>query len=324
MNRRASSIGLALLAALWGATQVQAQLDAEAAPVQSDVRYQGKVAEAIAEYDRGNWAEARALFLQAHALHPNARTLRTLGMTAFELRDYASAARELEAALEHPQRPLDARLRAEVEALLERTRAFVGSVRVVLEPEGAALFVDDHPVQLAADGSLVLGLGRHTLRATARGYAPAQRTLLVEGHDDRLVELRLAPELPAPDARVQVAPAVLAASQPQPAGARVWTWVAAAGAAAFGGAALGLWVAGDHELNDLKRLCSRKAGGACTVGEVDDTKLETLDALTTASEITAGAAALAAITLFFVERAPSEADAKVRIDGAIPSLHYRF
>lgn len=327
---------LALLTTLWAATQVHAQAPADeaaasrAAPLAgaSDGSYPRKVADAVAEYERGNWAESRALFLQAHALQPSARTLRTLGMTAFELRDYAGAARELQASLDHPQRPLDARLRAEVEALLERTLAFVGRFRVKLVPEDAALSVDDEPVSLARGGSLVLGLGKHTLRATARDYAPAQRTLQVQGHEQGFVELNLVGEPPAPAAvrslQVARAPArgdvALAGGAP----ARTWTWVAAAGAAALGGAALGLWVAGDNELHDLKDFCSGKPSGACAKGDVDETKLRTLDALTTASAMTAGVAAISAIALFFVEGAQSESAAHVRLDRAIPNLQYRF
>jgi hypothetical protein len=282
------------------------------------------VAEAIAEYDRGNSAEARALFLQAHALQPSARTLRTLGMTAFELRDYASAARELQASLAHPQRPLDPRLRAEVEALLERTRAFVGRFAVRLEPVHTALSVDDQPVKLAADGSLVLGLGKHTLRATAPGHVPLQRTMQVEGHTEGLIELTLVAEARAPAAPVPVAHAPERATFADGPRARTWTWVAAAGAAAFGGAALGFWMAGDNELDELQDFCSRKPSGSCAKGEVDDSKLDTLDTLSAASQVTAGVAAVAAIALFFVEGAPSAAETKLRLDGAIPGLRCRF
>lgn len=326
---RVPCVSLALLTALSAATQVSAQAPTEmsAAPSAIDRDYQRTVADAVSEYDRGNWAEARALFLQAHALQPSARTLRTLGMTAFELRDYPSAARELQAALDDPRRPLDDRLRAEVEALLDRTLAFVGRFQVSLDPANATLSVDDQPLRLASDGSLVLGVGKHTLRATAVGRAPAQRTLQVEGHEHSSVELRLVAEVPAP--AMPIAHVALSASEAPSAAAeapvRTWTWAAAASAAAFSGAALGLWVAGDGELADLKRLCSSKPGGACRKGDIDETKLKTLDALSTASAVTAGAATIAAIALFFVEGgAQPESKTRVSLDGAIPSLRYRF
>lgn len=105
---------------------------------------------------------------------------------------------------------------------------------------------------------------------------------------------------------------------------RTWTWVAAVSAAAFGGAALGLWVAGDNELDHLKEVCSRKPSGACAEGEVDETTLQTLDTLATASGTTAGVAAIAAIALFFVEGARPESKTRVRLDGATPSVQCRF
>jgi len=313
---------------------VHAQAASDAAPAGSpdsaDAGYRRIVADAVAEYERGNWAEARALFLQAHALQPSARTLRTLGMTAFELRDYASAARELQAALEHPQRPLEARLRAEVEALLERTLAFVGRFVVRLDPRTATLYVDDQPVQLPADGSLVLGLGKHTLRATADAYVPTLRTLHVEGHERRLVELSLVAEAPPPGpstsmrlARSPQSAEGVASSADAPA-RRTWTWVAAAGAAAFGGAAVGLWIAGNDELDRLADVCNAKPSGSCARGDVDEAKLERLDALTTASALTAGVAAVAAVGLFFLEGAPSEGKLRVSMDGAMPNLQCSF
>src|SRR5262245_44240118 len=61
--------------------------------------YRSAVDDAVSEFAAGRFEEARALFKRAHQLSPNARTLRGLGMTAFELRAYVQAIRELRAAL---------------------------------------------------------------------------------------------------------------------------------------------------------------------------------------------------------------------------------
>src|SRR6185436_3881290 len=78
----------------------------DAPPESVQAQYRDVVARAVAEFDGGRWAEARSLFLQAHALWPSARTLRTLGMTSFELRNYARALEELETSLRDERRPL--------------------------------------------------------------------------------------------------------------------------------------------------------------------------------------------------------------------------
>jgi len=74
----------------------------------------------------GRWQEARALFQQAHEEYPNARTLRGIGMAAFEMRDYVGAYRALMQALASEERPLTRRQRRATQALLEETRAFIG------------------------------------------------------------------------------------------------------------------------------------------------------------------------------------------------------
>src|SRR5215510_11512113 len=64
------------------------------------------IGEAVREFAAENFVEARSLFERAHALEPNARTLRALGLCAFELKQYTQAASELDAALKDLRKPL--------------------------------------------------------------------------------------------------------------------------------------------------------------------------------------------------------------------------
>jgi len=335
MKRRG---GLTLSLALLAAWPARAE-EPPASPTASDdeATYRQKVADAVAEYDRGNWAEARALFLEAHASSPSARTWRVLGMTAFELRDYVVALRELRAALADPVRPLEAELRAEVEALHDRTRAFVGRFTVRLSPPGTTLLVDGRPAQLEPDGTLFLALGEHSLRADAEGHVSQGRVLRVYGREQEATQFELEP-VPEPEPvrpfppllEAAILPATTGgAAAPPPAppdspGARTWTWVAAAGAVAFGGAALGFRLASDSEFEDLKRTCRAKPSGACRPGEVDESDLDTLETLTTASVITAGAAAVAAIVLYFVEGGEGTPEATVAVAAGRAGLAGSF
>jgi hypothetical protein len=68
--------------------------------------YAALIDEALAEHQALNFEEARTLFAKAHAIFPNARTLRGMGMMEFELRDYAAGAEQLEQALASQVRPL--------------------------------------------------------------------------------------------------------------------------------------------------------------------------------------------------------------------------
>ena len=124
-------------------SQVRAQTASEA--------YEGLVTRAVAEFEARNFAEARALFLQAHELRPTARTLRGIGVTEFELRNYVDSVARLEEALASKVRPLEGELRAQTEASLERARAFVGRIDVKVTPKDASVrvLVDGVPVERA-------------------------------------------------------------------------------------------------------------------------------------------------------------------------------
>ena len=186
-------------------------------PPAVQANYRGIVAQAVSEFDTGQIAEARALFLRAHELWPSARTLRTLGMTAFELRMYPRALEELQAALDDPRRPLPEEQRAQVQALVEQARGFVGRYRVLLSPHDAELLIDGVPYP--ADG-IVLAVGEYTLLARAPGYGELRRGLVVQGREDEELALSLEPATPPlarSDDAPKLAPSVPAASGAAPA-----------------------------------------------------------------------------------------------------------
>jgi hypothetical protein len=162
-----------------------------------DVVYQRLIAEGLDEFDRGNWAEARHHFLDAHERRPTARTMRGLGIVAFELRHYVEAAGWLERALHSKVVPLTDRQRAEVEAALERAHGFVGRYTLALEPQRAEVRVDGEPLELNADGTLWLDVGEHELVVSATNYQSLARKLSVRG--GKLEPLDLALRRPAPD-----------------------------------------------------------------------------------------------------------------------------
>jgi hypothetical protein len=270
--------------------------------------YRDVVARAVTEFDAGRWAEARALFLHAHELWPSARTFRTLGMTSFELRAYAQALSELQTALTDPRRPLPDDQRAQVQALIEQARAFVGRYRVQLTPASAELRVDGAPVALGQDGSLLLEVGRHELRARAPGYVEQMRRVDVQGREDEALVLELQPE--------QIAAAPIAAPSPAPQAAtadtphshkRLWTWIAAGTAVALGGTSTALWLASDSKYDKEFDRCHTNGSvkPTCTKDAVNTSwqDLQTAHYVTLGLAIGAG---VAAVALFFVEGGTEE------------------
>jgi len=169
--------------------------------------YQELVDSGLAESAAGRFGEARAKFRQAHALFPNARTLRVIGMVAFELRDYVDAVRHLELALAEPRRALDDEQRFQVSGLLQQARGYVARYSISELPSGTTLVVDARPAVLEAGGVLLLGIGDHRIVARNQAHA-VETTITVRGGEEGplpiVLDAHAAPgplaEVPAPAA----------------------------------------------------------------------------------------------------------------------------
>jgi hypothetical protein len=174
----------------------------------------------LKEYYDHHFVEARALFAQAHALNPNARTLRVLGMTEFELRHYPQSLEHLRAALASTVHPLDADLRARTQELEKRALSFVGQVFLDVQPSTAEVLVDDAVMPPTAAGTLLLQAGEHTLEVRAATYRAQRRNLDIKGGEDLKLQIALSREL-FPATTVAKTPAQPSAT---PLYASPWLW----------------------------------------------------------------------------------------------------
>ncbi len=190
---------------------------AQPAGASEPAEYQVLIERALSEYSAHNFAEARALFLKAHEASPSARTLRGLGMTEFELKNYGDCIARLEQALASQVKPLDAGLRAQTEELLGRARGFVARFELQIEPPalaGTKLVVDGAPVELAAGQALTLTVGEHTLQVQAPGDREERRALSVKGGEQQPLSIVLQP---------QSAPALATSAPPARDDDTLWT-----------------------------------------------------------------------------------------------------
>jgi hypothetical protein len=169
---RVSCLALALCCAS-GLVRAQSEPEPSAA-------YRELIDRALAASSAGRWSEARAWFVQAHALYPNARTLRGIGTASFENHDYDDSVRHLRLALLEARRALDPAQRAETEKLLEDALSFVGRYSLSNLPAGSQIVLDGRPVTPEPDGELLVALGQHRIEARA-GEQVAQATLTVRG-----------------------------------------------------------------------------------------------------------------------------------------------
>jgi tetratricopeptide (TPR) repeat protein len=266
-------------------------------PAAIQTEYRDVVDRAIVEFDLGHFVEARALFLRAHELWPSARTRRTLGMTAFELRMYPQALEELQGALDDPHRPLPPAQRTQVSGLIEQTKRFVGRYQLQVEPAEAELLVDGAPH--TQTGALVIGVGVHQLLVRAPGYGELRRELVVQGHEDKALVLRLdafrvEPEVhappPAATARAAPKPTAIAPADESPNRAPAIIAFSVSGAGVIVGT-----VAGVLALNDKHDVEHLEAGHRAAD-------------ISTAAWITAGVAAVTGTLLLVLERGPTRKD----------------
>jgi hypothetical protein len=182
---------------------------AQAGPSQTEPsEYQALIDRAVTEYEAHNFAEARALFTEAHAINPNARTLRGLGMVAFELKDYGESITRLDAALSSQVKPLEGDLRKQTEELLARANAFVARYELDIRPplESTRIVVDGVPVEIAAGQALTLSVGEHVLEVQAPGYQEEKRALSVTGGEPQRIVIELQ--------QTQAAPLLATSAQP--------------------------------------------------------------------------------------------------------------
>lgn len=177
----------------WATLGLCVQLSMLATPARADSDtardYHKAVKLALSELELGNYVEANAQFERAHRLNPSARTLRGLGIVAFELKRYPEAEQLLVQALDDPRRPLEGEMKSQTEELLARTRNYLGTLKLSGVPSSARLLIDDQQVPLKEDLSYRLPLGEHRLKASAEGHEPARRRFRI--HSEQVTELQL-------------------------------------------------------------------------------------------------------------------------------------
>ena len=189
---RALVLSLLVLTSVGSTHPARAQSPSPASAASEPQGYAELIDEALREYRARHFEEARALFTRAHALFPNARTLRGVGMADFELRDYADSVEHLEAALASNVRPLSGSLREETEALAARAATFVARIALSVRPRSAEITLDGAPVE-RAEKVLLLEVGEHVLELHATGYGPERRVIKVRGGESERLDIALVP-----------------------------------------------------------------------------------------------------------------------------------
>jgi hypothetical protein len=182
-----------------------------------DAAYYTSVNQGLAEYEAHNYEEALSLFIKAHALNPNARTLRGMATAEYELRRYVACVQHTQQALDSQVKPLMGKLRTETEDLLRKAQQYVSRVAVELQPAMTRphVLVDSEAVELPADGVLVLQVGERVVEVQAEGFEPEHRKLTVLGGSEQKLSFTLHPVSAAPMTTAPPAPSAAIASTAQ-------------------------------------------------------------------------------------------------------------
>lgn len=283
-RRTASSFLLALLLAVTG-TQAQAADAADRAAARKAFERGSRL------YEQGRYAEAATAFEEAYRAVPNGVVLYNLGQCYEKLGELDKA---LTSYREYLRLVPKAEDREKVQTLIANLETRVDQakrpkVTLSSEPAGAQVRLDGQERGQTPWNEQV-EVGTHQLSLSLEGYQPLQRELEVRTGEPVQLQLVL-----APDPKKASTTAPLEVAQPA-ARSRTWTWVAAgaAGVAVAGAATLGLMAR-----SDSRELLARPHEQAEAQSLHDSARGKSR-----ASNIlygTAGVAAVAGVTLFFVE-----------------------
>jgi hypothetical protein len=151
--------------------------------------YSRVVTQALTAFDEGRYLAARELMGRAHQLSPSARTLRGMGLAAFQAKRYAIAGLDFERALAETRTPLTDEQREEVERLQVEVNALTARYRLTGQRPGAAIRIDAEPPLMDNGGFLVLDAGDHALSLVPAGGD--ERTMVVHAEGGTWADLNV-------------------------------------------------------------------------------------------------------------------------------------
>ncbi|HMI93063.1 MAG TPA: hypothetical protein VK509_16950 [Polyangiales bacterium] len=291
---------------------------ADDASAQTQARgYEQLIADAIVEYNAGNWAEARLLFQRAHAIRPSARTFRGMGLADYEQRSYVAAIRELSAALASSDKPLSAQQRQSAELALAKAREYVAIYTLRVPAQARELLVNGRSSELPGNGKLELDPGRYVVSVEVQGRvierelvaeAGARGELRFEPADAEATPATAAPHAPS-------GPSPVSAQSPARDGGLAWTWVAGGATVLFGAGTVTFGLLAIAEHDDFSELDEACPGAQCDAEAraAASSQGQDFQLLTNVGIALTSAAAVTTVVLFAVESGGESEAATTRL-----------
>lgn len=298
-------VGLTLMAAGWPRLG------------RAEESYQSLVEHGIEEYKLGHWIEAKSYFERAHAVQPNARTLRGLGLVSFELRQYVSAITFLSQALVSQERPLTAAMRTAAEQLLASARGFIAYYQLELEPKSTQITIDGQPPVFDEHGLLMLEATSHELILSASDRQTLVRTVNASPGTRGTLRVELPPQevakAPPPDAALAVIRAQGSPPKERGWSMRRWSALGIGGAGALSLVAAG--VCTGFAVSYFDRSKQDCQDNACGPSGLSDREIARTFGDAASVTLIAGAALLGTATVLFVTE-PRVSDERVGVRAA--------
>jgi len=212
---RMTAILLFLVSASTSArAQVAAPTVGDAASQESR-RAEGKrhFEQGLALYQDNNFDGALAELKAARELGGGPAVLYNMGITYQALFRYGDAVDTLQLYLVEAARAgkLDRDRKEAVEKVIAELSALIGTLAISVEPNGARVFIDNRPIELAPGVPVRVVSGTHTVRAALEGYVTAQQEVTIAGGRSLDVVVKLK----------STAKAVLPATPPPPPAGRL-------------------------------------------------------------------------------------------------------
>lgn len=144
----------------------------------------------ISLYKESNYSAALSEFKAAYQAVPSWEVLFNLGLCQRRLFQYGPAIRSFDRYLAEGGAKVPADRRAAVDQELQQIRALTATVAIIVKGASAKLLIDGEPAGDTPLSELVLlGPGKHLVRAEREGCAPDEKTIEVVSGQAQAVEL---------------------------------------------------------------------------------------------------------------------------------------
>jgi hypothetical protein len=181
-------------------------------------------------YGDGDYAGASLKFQRAYEESKDPRLLWNTAAAEKNLRHYAKVVELVERYVAEAGTRLKPEDRTEADALLGTVRAFIATVTVDVQPEGAAIFVDDVQVGVSPMSAPVLvDMGERRIRVTKAGYQDFAATQSLQGGAPFSLMVALQPVVHQGRLRIVASPGETISVDGKPVGTGEWEGVLPSG-----------------------------------------------------------------------------------------------